>query len=135
MKIAMLVLLSTFSFQIFSAEIKSCSMNGNILKNVVVPSKATSKSIEGIILSSKSREEKISSMKNLLYVDGLSVGDGKSFCELSLKAYNANEEKCLRVLRTDDVLNQLLVDNSDVKDLTIECLIGLELGVQLGFRM
>lgn len=135
MKIAALILLSVLSSQSFSAEIKSCSLNGTVLKNIVVPNKATSKSIEGIILSNKTKAEKLSLIKSLLYIEGVSIGDGKSFCELSLKAYNTSEEKCMRVLRTDDVLNQFLVDNSDMKDLTVECLIGIELGMQLGFKM
>ena len=85
--------------------------------------------------SNKSSEEKAASIKSLLYIEGISLGDGSSLCEVAVLEYGVTEEKCMKVLRTNDVISQIMSDYSDIRNLTLECQIGLEIGVQLGFKM
>lgn len=135
MKKSAIVFLTLMSLQAFGAEIKTCSYNNKKIEGVVVPGKVATESIQKVLSSNKSSEEKAASIKSLLYIEGISLGDGSSLCEVAVLEYGVTEEKCMKVLRTNDVISQIMSDYSDVRNLTLECQIGLEIGVQLGFKM
>lgn len=127
--------MALLSLQAFSAETKTCSYKNKKIDGVVVPGKVATESIQKVLSSNKSSEEKAASIKSLLYIEGISLGDGSSLCEVAVLEYGVTEEKCMKVLRTNDVISQIMSDYSDIRNLTLECQIGLEIGVQLGFKM
>ncbi len=135
MKLILFLVLSILTTKTFSAEIKTCKINYIVVKNVVVPSAKTTISIANEISSTKTDEAKIDAIKRILYIEGVSIGDEKSYCDLAIKTYKVDSEKCLRALRTDDIIEQFLVKNSDAKNLSLQCQIGLEFKVQLDFKM
>lgn len=135
MKKSVIVFMALLSLQTFGAEIKTCFYNNKKIEGVVVPGQVSTESIQKVLSSSKTNAEKAASIKSLLYIEGISLGDGSSLCEVAVLEYAVTEEKCMKVLRTNDVISQIMSDYSDVRNLTLECQIGLEIGVQLGFKM
>ncbi len=134
MKALAAIALLLLSLNALSAQVQDCKYGSTTLKNVVVLNDAGAESIQKILDTKKSLEEKKDLIKRVLYIETVSIGDGKSVCELATKQYNVSEEKCMRVMKSSDLLSVILEDASDI-DLSLNCRIGAEAGIQMGFNM
>jgi hypothetical protein len=133
MKILICLLAMSFSLNSFSAEVKNCLIQGKKINNIIVPSNTTIKSIDLVLKSDKSRAEKEKSILANLYVEAVSIGDGKSMCDLATKKYNISQEKCEAVLTTTDTIHDLF--SADFKNVSTECNIGVSAHFFFGFKM
>jgi hypothetical protein len=134
-KITLLFCLSLLSLSAFSSEVVSCKAYGRTFSNVIVPSEITVESIDKAIKSNKTNEEKIRIISSLLYIDAVSLGDGDSFCELAFNNQGIPMAKCLKAMKTEDIIQQIIKDANEPEVENLKCRIGLELAVQLGFKM
>ncbi len=134
MKTLTAMALLLLSLNLFAAEVVDCSIDGTIVKNVVVLNDAGNESIQKILGSKKSLEEKKDLIKRVLFIETVSIADGKSVCELSTKSYNVEEEKCLRVMKSRDLMSAILEDSSDI-EATLACKIGVTAKLQMQFNM
>lgn len=134
-KMVMIIGLFLFSLNAFSSDVVSCKAYGKTIHNVIVPSQITVDSIDKAIKSNRTEEEKVSTISSLLYIDAVSLGEGDSFCELAFNNQNVSMEKCLKAMRTKDIIKQIIKNADEQEVENLACRIGLEIGVQLGFRM
>lgn len=134
MKKVLLALGLILSMNTFSAELVTCKIEGTTQKNVIVPDREVINSIINVLNSSKNEIEKIKTIKSALYIDAISIGDGKSFCDLASKNYSVDQEKCVKLLKSTDFANQILIEN-ELNPNKLACMIGMNAKVILGFKM
>lgn len=134
MKALSAIALLFLSVNAFSAQVQDCKIGDTILKNVVILNNEGAESIQKILDSSKSLEEKKDLIKRIIYIETLSIGDGKSVCELATKQYNVTEEKCMKVMKSKDLISVILEDATDI-DLSLNCRIGAEAKIHMEFNM
>lgn len=134
MKILTVMALILLSMNIFAAEIENCKIDGTVVTNVVVLNNSGVESIQKILDSKKSEEEKRDLIKRVLYIETVSIADGKSICELATTTYNVSEEKCMSVMKSRDLMESILEDSSDIQA-TLACKIGVTSKLQMQFNM
>jgi hypothetical protein len=117
----------------FSAQVKNCKVEGTLVKNVVTLSDEGNKVVANILLSEKSNEEKKKLIKSALFVESVNIGDGNSVCDIAKKQYNVTEEKCSSVMRSRDLL-ELIVDDQST-DVALDCKIGVNAKLLMQFKM
>lgn len=110
------LLLSSLSF---AAEIKRCELQGQVVEKAVVPSEQTVSTIKTVLRSEMTEEGKRKIIKSALFIDGASIGDGTSFCEL----VKVEDQKCLKALTSSDVADALFDEDFASEDLG--CVIGV----------
>lgn len=119
----------------FGGEVKNCKLEGKTMTNIVLPNDVAVKSIGKVLQSKISTEQQRKQIKAILYIEGISIGDGKSMCDLAEKNYNVTAEKCEDVLESNDLIDLILEDSSDIKDLTLGCKIGINAKLLMQFNM
>ncbi len=117
-----------------AAEIKNCKLEGRTLSNIVVPSTQAVESINSVLLSRTTVAKQREQIKSILYIEGVSIGDGKSLCDLAKKTYKVNNE-CEKVLASRDLIDLIIEDSSDIEDLTLECKVGINAKLLMEFKM
>ncbi len=130
MKSLLAIIVLSATFNTFAAE-KVCSVEGNKIK-VTVPSKVAVTSINKVLNSTISEQEKVKSIKSLLYIDGISIGDSKSFCDQIVAKKLADQEKCLDALTSSEVIHDILDTTTGV---SLDCRIGITAHLLLNFNM
>lgn len=135
MKAFILVAATLASFNSFGASIKDCDIAGRTMNNVIVPSAVGTKSIKKILNSQKTEEQKTELVKKVLYVEGVSIGDGKSICDLAQSTYSTSEETCMDVLDSDDLLVSIMENYEEAEFGELDCVIGVSAKLFMQFKM
>lgn len=123
------------SLNAFSASIQECQVDSTKLKGIVVLNEAGNSKIEEIKKLNKSELEKKDLIKTILYIESVSIGDGKSFCELASKEYKVTEEKCLKVMKSRDLISSILEEYDESENIELECVIGVNAKLLMQFNM
>ncbi|MBC7538752.1 MAG: hypothetical protein H7281_08025 [Bacteriovorax sp.] len=133
MTAALLLLLSVNAF---SAQIQNCKFEqGTNIRNVVILNDKGNSSIQKILSSSKSTDEKKDQIKRILFIESVSIGDGNSVCELASKQYKVTEEKCQKVMKSSDLLSLTLEETDESDNISLECKIGVNAKLLMQFNM
>lgn len=120
----------------FSAQIQNCTFEqGTIVRNVVLLNDTGNSGIQEILSSKKTDDEKKDQIKRIFYIETLSVGDGKSVCELATKQYNVTKEKCEKVMKSRDMLALTLEETDAADNISLECKIGVNAKLLMQFNM
>lgn len=127
MKRLLFVALFALSSISFAAEVKNCDIEGKIIENAVVPSAVTVATIEKTLKSDLSEVEKRKIIKSFFFIDGASIGDGTSFCEL----VKVDQDKCLKTLTSSDIIDAIVDEENAGEDLA--CVIGVSTMLFLAF--
>ncbi len=122
------------SVNTMAAEVKNCKLEGSTLSNIVVPSKQATDSINSVLLSRTTIAKQREQIKSILYIEGISIGDDKSLCDLAKKTYKVNNE-CGKVLASRDLIDLIMEDSSDIQDLTLDCKVGINAKLLMEFKM
>jgi hypothetical protein len=126
------ILALMISFNSFAGELKTCKIQGQVFRNTVVPNDVAIKSITKILNSKETDLEKSNKIKSILFIEGVSVGDGKSLCDLAVANYNVTQEKCMDTLKSSELLHDIL--DQDLKG-SLSCKIGLSAKLLMSFKM
>ncbi|MBC7712972.1 MAG: hypothetical protein H7177_06520 [Rhizobacter sp.] len=135
MKVLMTTAMLLLSVNAFSATIQDCIVEGKLVPNVVLLNSAGTEGIQKILDSKDSVEMKKNLIKRILYIETLSIGDGNSVCEIATKRYNVSEEKCLKVMKSSDLMSAILEESDPSEAPTLECKIGVTAMLSMQFNM
>lgn len=135
MKILTTTTLMFFSLNAFSASIQDCQVDTTKVKGVVVLNEAGNSKIREIKTSTNSEQDKKDLIKKILYIESVSVGNGNSFCELATKEYKVTEEKCLKVMKSRDLISSILEEYDESEHIGLECVIGVNAKLLMQFNM
>lgn len=120
-----------FSGATIASESKDCSINGQIIRNVIVPSNATTSAVDKLLLSRMSNDLKIKELKNLLKF----AASNSDLCQLASKQYkNTSIVHCIEAFSSRD-LAENLIDQMDLNELSTDCKIGLNAKILMEFSM
>lgn len=133
MKTIITCLVLLMSVSAMSAEIVDCQIDGVTVKNVVVPSAQATSSIQAVLDSDKEMAVKKQTIRSLIFIDSVSIGDGDSLCELATTQYKVTNEKCSKVVGSRD-LAESVIDSDDL-DATLECKIGVSAQMLMQFNL
>lgn len=134
MKMALILLLLSMN-TVMAAEIKNCQVEGSLVKNVITLNEAGTQGIQKILDSSEPSEIKKDLIKRLLFIETVSIGDGNSVCELAVKNYDVKEEKCLRVMKSSDLMSTILEESDPSENISLECKIAVTAKLLMQFNM
>ena len=135
MKVFILTALLILSTNTFGAAIEDCKVDNTVVQNVVVLNGTGISSIADIVNSNKSADVKNNLIKKILYIETVSNGAGSSVCELAVKKYNVTEEKCLKVMKSSDLIATILEESTPDETTTLECKIGVTAKLLMSFNM
>lgn len=135
MKVLTATALMIFSLNAFSASIQDCQVDSTKLKGIVVLNDVGNSKIQEIKNSNNSEQGKKELIKSILYIESLSIGDGKSFCDLASKEYKVTEEKCLKVMKSRDLISSILEEYDESENIKLECVIGVNAKLLMQFNM
>ena len=135
MKVLTTMALLLLSLNAFSANIQDCQVDTTKVKDVVVLNEAGNSKILEIKTSTNSEQGKKDLIKKILYIESVSIGDGKSFCELATKEYKVTEAKCLKVMKSSDLISSILEEYDESENIGLECVIGVNAKLLMQFNM
>lgn len=135
MKVLTTMALLLLSLNAFSANIQDCQVDTTKVKGVVVLNESGNSKILEIKTSTNSEQGKKDLIKKILYIESVSIGDGKSFCELATKQYKVTEEKCLKVMKSSDLISSILEEYDESENIGLECVIGVNAKLLMQFNM
>ena len=135
MKALTTMALLVLSLNAFSANIQDCQVDTTKVKDVVVLNETGNSKILEIKTSTNSEQGKKDLIKKILYIESISIGDGKGFCELATKQYKVTEEKCLKVMKSSDLISSILEEYDESENIGLECVIGVNAKLLMQFNM
>ncbi|MBC7427348.1 MAG: hypothetical protein H7336_01970 [Bacteriovorax sp.] len=135
MKTLTAISLLALSLNAFSAVVQDCKVENNVVQNVVVLKPEGTAAIQKILDTKDSAEMKQNLIKRILYIETLSIGDGISVCELAVSKYKVSEEKCLKVMKSSDLMSAIMEESDPSETTSLECIIGVTAKLSMLFSM